>query len=143
MSSKSLLQVAGALIVCAGIAACADFSRGPETPVVDAGPAATPDGGGADGAAASFAATVEPILLASCQRCHSTGGMAGDTQLLLTGAAAADYATASRFVNPAAPAGSRLLAKASGNGHGGGTVLAAGSPEFQTVLQWIQQGARP
>jgi hypothetical protein len=140
MSSNVLPRIA-LLAVCFGLGACADFSRGAESPIVDA--AVESAGEASDGAAASFAATVEPILIVSCERCHSAGGMAGDTQLLLTGAAAADYATVSRFVNAAAPAGSRLLAKAGGTGHGGGTVLAAGSPEFVTVLQWIQQGARP
>ena len=68
---------------------------------------------------------------------------AGDTQLLFSGAATADFAVVSRLVDIGAPAESRLLSKASGNGHGGGTVFAAGSPDYQTVLQWIQQGARP
>jgi hypothetical protein len=31
----------------------------------------------------------------------------------------------------------------SGNGHGGGTIYAAGTPEYQTILNWIQQGAPP
>ena len=31
----------------------------------------------------------------------------------------------------------------SGNGHQGGTVYAAGSPEYQTILHWIEQGALP
>ena len=143
MSSDVLLRATIAAAACLGVSACADFSRGLESPVVDAAADATGEGGQTDGAVASFATAVEPILLAACQRCHSAGGMAGDTQLLLIGDAAADYSTVSRFVNAAAPAGSRLLSKASGNGHGGGTVLAAGSPEFQVVLQWIQQGARP
>jgi hypothetical protein len=35
------------------------------------------------------------------------------------------------------------LAKMSGNAHQGGTVYAAGSAEYETVLHWIQQGAPP
>jgi hypothetical protein len=34
-----------------------------------------------------------------------------------------------------------MLAKMSGNGHGGGTIYAAGTSEYETVLHWIQQGA--
>ncbi len=34
-----------------------------------------------------------------------------------------------------------MLSKMSGNGHGGGTIYAAGSPEYETILHWIQQGA--
>jgi hypothetical protein len=73
--------------------------------------------------------------------CHAPGQMAGDTQLLFTGTAATDYPTVLNFVDTSAPAGSRLLAKMTGNGHQGGTVYASGSPEYETVLHWIQQGA--
>ena len=50
----------------------------------------------------------------------------------------ADYPTVVMFVDTSAPAGSRLLSKLSGNGHQGGTVYAAGSPEYQTILHWIR-----
>jgi hypothetical protein len=59
----------------------------------------------------------------------------------LTGDAATDFVTVSGFINGNAPASSRLLTKMSGNGHGGGTVYAVGTPEYETVLQWIQEGA--
>jgi mono/diheme cytochrome c family protein len=117
---------------------CADFSRGPSPVVPDGG---APEGGTANPDAAVSFADVEAILIGSCQRCHSAGGEAGDTTFLLTGDAAADYTTASKFVDVNTPASSRLLAKMSGNGHGGGTVHAAGTPEYQTVLRWIQEGA--
>jgi hypothetical protein len=123
--------------------ACADFSRGEPSPAVDAG--SLPPGGDAaagDGASAlSFATDVFPLLVPTCQMCHAPGQMAGDTQLLFSGTAATDYPTVLMFVDTSAPAGSRLLAKMSGNGHQGGTVYAAGSPEYSTVLHWIQQGA--
>jgi hypothetical protein len=126
-------------------AACADFSRGEPSPTVDAGQpgeggAETGDGGGA---ALSFATDVYPLLVPTCQMCHAPGQMAGDTQLLFAGDAATDYPTVLMFIDTAAPAGSRLLAKMTGNGHQGGTVYASGSPEYQTVLHWIQQGAAP
>src|SRR3982751_3159870 len=138
MSSSDRLAATLAVAACFGLVACADFSRGPASPIVDAG-SEVGEGGSADGAPVSFAAPVPPLLIASCQHCHSTGAEAGDTQLLFTGDAAADYVTVSRLVDTPGPGGSRLLSKASGNGHGGGTVFAAGSPEYQIVLQWIQQ----
>jgi hypothetical protein len=136
---------AGVLAGALALASCADFSRGEPSPAAtDAG--GHPDGGDAamtDGAALSFATDVYPLLSPTCQACHAAGEQAGDTQLLFTGAAAADYPTVVMFVDTSAPAGSRLLSKLSGNGHQGGTVYAAGSPEYQTILHWIEQGALP
>jgi hypothetical protein len=135
-----------AWVMVAALAGCADFSRGEPSPApaVDAGSQA--DGGDAataDGGALSFATDVYALLVPTCQMCHASGQMAGDTQLLFSGDASADYPTVRMFVDTAAPAGSRLLAKMTGNGHQGGTVYAAGSPEYETVLHWIQQGAPP
>src|SRR5262245_25830457 len=122
MTSERALPITFLLTAALGTG-CADFSRGPAPIAADAGEAgaAAPDGG------VSFAANVEPILVGGCQRCHSTGGEAGDTTFLLTGDAAADLATTTRFIDPNAPASSRLLAKMSGKGHGGGTLYAAGT----------------
>jgi len=128
-----------AVALVAGAPGCADFSRGPAQMSTEG----TPDGGGTgDGhGALSFATDVYPLLVPTCQMCHAPGQMAGDTQLLFTGTAATDYPTVLNFVDTSAPAGSRLLAKMTGNGHQGGTVYASGSPEYETVLHWIQQGA--
>src|SRR4051794_34122977 len=135
---------AGTLAGALALASCADFSRG-EPAATDAG--ARPDAGGeaatSDGAAVSFATDVYPLLVPTCQSCHAAGQQAGDTQLLFTGAAPADYPTVIMFVDTSGPAGSRMLSKLSGNGHQGGTVYAAGSPEYQTILHWIEQGALP
>jgi len=148
MSSNARVSPAAAAFCCTLSLACADFARGPASMSADAGAASDGlggdgEGGGGDGAALSFAASVHPILLAACKSCHATGQQAGDTLLLLTGDAPGDYLAVSRFFDTAAPAGARLLSKMSGNGHGGGSIYAAGSPEYQTVLRWIQQGARP
>jgi hypothetical protein len=135
MSSRWLLVAAIAL------AGCADLERGPAAVPPDAAAtedAATP----ADGEALSFATHVRPVLEA-CVRCHAAGQEAGDTQLVFAGDAAADLASVVRFVDTSAPAGSRLLAKTRGQGHQGGAIYAADSPEYQTILHWIQQGARP
>jgi hypothetical protein len=73
--------------------------------------------------------------------CHVPGGAASDTSLIFSGNAVTDYTTVLSLVDTSAPASSRILTKVSGNGHGGGTIYAAGSPEYQTLLVWIQQGA--
>ena len=118
---------------------CADFSRG--GPSVDTGE--TRDAGTTgDGGALGFAADIQPLLV-PCQNCHVPGGAASASALIFTGNAATDYTTVLQFVNTAAPAGSRLLSKVSGSGHGGGTIYAMGSPEYATILAWIQQGAPP
>jgi|SRR5580765_8311752 len=137
--------LACALAIC-GVA-CADFSRGEPSPKMDGGAGGAPADAGTEGgdgsAPLSFATDVYPLLVPTCQMCHASGQMAGDTQLLFAGSAAADYATVIMFVDTSAPGGSRLLSKMAGNGHQGGTVYAAGSPEYETVLHWIEQGASP
>lgn len=128
-------------LVAAAALGCADFSRGPAQMSTE-GTGGTTDGGGTgDGnGSLSFATDVYPSL-AICQNCHVAGGAASTTSLLFAGNAATDYTTILKFVDTSAPEGSRMLSKMSGNGHGGGTIYAAGSPEYQTVLHWIQQGA--
>jgi hypothetical protein len=127
------------LLVVAALG-CADFSRG----TTQSSTGGAVDGGGAgDGQGVlSFATDVYP-LLTICMNCHVAGGAASATSLLLSGNATTDHTTVLQFVDTSAPAGSRLLSKLSGSGHGGGTVYAAGSPEYETILQWIQQGAPP
>lgn len=120
------------------LAGCADWSRGVSG--ADAGEAGVPaqsDGG------VAFAAVIHPLLLDGCGRCHGTGGEASDTMFVLTGMAAGDHAAAVAFVDVGTPASSRLLLKMGGVGHGGGAVFAQGSPEFATVLRWIEEGASP
>jgi hypothetical protein len=122
-------------------AACADLSRGPEPALADAG--ADAQGPATDGATVSYAAAVHPLMTGTCMRCHVQGGQAGDTPLLLTGDAAADYAVTVPYVDTAAPASSRLLSLMSGHGHGGGVVFAETTPEYGVFLRWIQGGALP
>jgi mono/diheme cytochrome c family protein len=132
------------IAVCLG-AGCADWSRGPaplEAPNSVDGRAVDEGAPNAD-APPSFAGSIHQLLSAACQGCHAPGKQAGDTQFLLTGDPSADYPTVSRLISTSAPATSRLLAKMAGGGHGGGTVFAATSPEYQSVLRWIQEGARP
>ncbi len=121
---------------------CADFGRG--DPSLDAG-GGSPDGGGGggDGGTLSFATDVHPLLTSGCQSCHRAGGAAGDTALVLIGEVEADYLEAISFIDVSSPSASRLLRKAAGAGHGGGTLYAEGSPEYQTLLNWISGGAQP
>jgi hypothetical protein len=108
---------------------------------MDAGEAADA-GATSDGGVLSFAADIYP-LLATCMNCHVPGGAASSTSLIFSGNAAADYTTVLQFVATATPASSRILSKVSGNGHGGGTIYAAGTTQYETILAWIQQGAPP
>jgi len=137
-----LVTLAALALMAGGGAGCADLSRGDPSPIAadaaDAGDAAA----SGDGPALSFATDVLP-LLAPCATCHVAGGQAGDTSLLFTADATATYATVVRLVDTTAPAASRLLSKASGNGHGGGAIFLPGSSQYQTILTWIQQGAPP
>ena len=119
---------------------CADFSRG--GPGFDAGEPTTDASAKGDGGALSFTTDIYP-LLSPCRNCHVPGGAASSTSLIFTGTASSDYTTVLNFVNTANPAGSRMLVKMSGSGHGGGTIYAAGSSEYETILSWIQQGAPP
>jgi hypothetical protein len=133
MSSERVLIWLAAI----ALAGCADLERGPSPPPPDAGP----DTGASD-AGPSFAA-VRALIDDGCGRCHTAGGMAGNSTFILTGAPAAEYQAVRALVDPGAPAGSRLLAKATGQGHGGGTVYRAGSPEYAALLAWISGGANP
>jgi hypothetical protein len=138
MTSRSTLrQFVVAAAMSALATGCADLERGPA-----ACPRPGHDAGASDGVVVSYASEVAPVL-ATCRRCHVPGQEAGDSALLLAGDAEKDYAALLPFVDTAAPAASRLLAKIAGQGHGGGTIYPVAAPEYQTVLQWIQQGARP
>lgn len=84
----------------------------------------------------SFAADVEPLLQASCVGCHQSG-FGG---FLLTGDAGSDHAAVSQQVIPGDPDNSRLLDKASGQGHPV-APWPAGSAARDTVSTWISEGA--
>jgi hypothetical protein len=143
-----------ALACAIAAAACADFQRGkplPDagvpTPTADADtPGASVDlGGGSDAGAPapSFARDVHPLLLDLCARCHSEGGQASRSHLVLVKDVARDLAQTLTLIDPENPAGSRLLGKATGTGHEGGAVVTVGTPEYRTILAWITQGSLP
>jgi hypothetical protein len=138
MSSRAVL------VVVVALAGCADVERGPRPPVPDAAPdVAPPEAGSAAGDSGRSFAGVWPLIDGGCKRCHMPGGMAATSSFLLTGQAATDYPLVRALVEPSAPAGSRLLAKATGQGHGGGVIYAMSSNEYAALLAWIQSGAAP
>jgi hypothetical protein len=88
-----------------------------------------------------FAAVVHPLLVRTCAGCHGPVGPAAATRLVLSGEVAGDYAKIRPLVDPAAPATSPLVMKASGEMHAGGAVLKPGSPEQALLLDWVTAGA--
>ena len=148
LGALALVVVVGVALAIAvacllSMVGCADFERGPHVVSDAAASEASSEAGAEDGGTLSFATSVDALLLSSCRSCHSPGQQAGDTRLLLSGTVADDYGAVVLLVDVTAPTASRLLAKMSGQGHGGGTVYAADSAPYQTILKWIQQGARP
>jgi hypothetical protein len=133
MSSRTLLALT--LVLGAG---CADFSRGEPTPHLDAAPEAA-DGDG--GALPTFAGSIHTLLLMNCGGCHEAGKQAGGSSYILNGDPTADGLAVRALVDTSNPAASRLLSKAAGTGHSGGTIFATDSPEYAMLLAWIQGGA--
>jgi len=123
------------------LSGCADFQRGESS--ADAGVTPTDGGGGDGGEASSFASGVLPLLISGCQSCHRSGGAAGGTSFLVTGEAEADYLKASSLTDVSNPPSSRLLRKAAGAGHGGGTIYGESTAEYQTLLAWVAGGTQP
>jgi hypothetical protein len=143
MSSRWL-----ALLPLLLIAACADLERGAPSPdaALEPDAAAVQDGVPvADGVVAglSFARDIHPILVDRCGRCHSDDGQASETSMILGTDPARDLIQIRKLVNPDNPAGSRLLVKGAGAGHGGGAIISSASAEYRTVLQWISLGSAP
>lgn len=83
----------------------------------------------------SFVNDVLPILNTNCKSCHGSNGNFSITS------SATPYAGVTPFVNMATPIASKLLTKASGVSHGGGTVLSSSSAEYTTLRDWINEGA--
>ena len=91
-----------------------------------------------------FAAVVEPTLtLLGCNAgsCHGkAGGQRGFALSLFGSDPQADFRALAARVDPADPAASKLILKATGAvPHGGGRKLAAGSTEHGDLLRWIAE----
>jgi cytochrome c553 len=91
----------------------------------------------------SFTRAIHPLFLATCKACHTAGGAAAATPLVLTGDAEADHRVLERLADVRAPEASKLLQKASGTAlHGGGAPWPTTSGPYERVLAWIRAGAR-
>lgn len=91
----------------------------------------------------SFTRAIHPLFMATCKACHTAGGAAAATPLILTGDPEADHRVLARFADVHAPQTSKLLQKASGEApHGGGAPWPTTSAPYERVLAWIRAGAR-
>lgn len=96
----------------------------------------------------TFVNDIMPILGSNtntyCTACHRSGGGYSDIPVLWS-ADAALYARALARINLADPENSRLLFKPTGLHHGGGlaidTTTTAGQTSYNTLLNWIREGA--
>jgi hypothetical protein len=94
-------------------------------------------------AAPSFQRAIHPLLITTCKPCHTAGGPAQASHLLLTGDATADHHAVARFVNVRDGEASALLSKVTGATlHGGGPLWPPTSAQYQRALAWIRGGAR-
>lgn len=87
------------------------------------------------------------ILQNRCASCHAPGSPVPAATLAMSldfnqAADQATHATVMSKVDTNNPTASLLLTKATGNGHVGGTVITAGSADYNNLAAWIQQGAR-
>jgi len=90
----------------------------------------------------SFADGVHDILIANCTAsgCHGAG--AGG--FLLSGDIDADYTAVLDRVVPGDALASKLIKKSTAtSSHTGGPVLQAGTPDYDLVVAWINDGANP
>ena len=86
----------------------------------------------------SFSGDVMPILEAKCKTCHGSGG----NFTISTAAGTYSNITVNSFLDTATPSNSRLLKKSRGTiDHDGGSVIPTTSLEYQTIVQWITEGA--
>lgn len=118
--------------------ACADLERGAAPVPPDA--SASDAGTTLAGQAPTFA-SVRPLLVTDCATCHAAERQAGRTSLLLGADVAADYRSVRGLVDTNNPAASRLLAKAGGQGHEGGTLWGPTSTQRALVTAWVAGGA--
>lgn len=113
---------------------------------------AAPEGDGSSGATGrdggatqgpSFDADVLPLLRAGCERCHASGGEAGDTDFVLGSNDADAYETTLELISLDDPGSSRLLSKTAGKGHTAGVIYDDRSSAYAVILDWIETGASP
>ncbi|HVX93742.1 MAG TPA: hypothetical protein VHK47_02435 [Polyangia bacterium] len=86
---------------------------------------------------------VHAILTTACAGCHAPPGPGSMTRLVLSGDEAADLSAARALIDPAAPARSLLVTKASGELHAGGVVLREDDPRRARLVAWAGSFAAP
>ncbi len=142
--SASIVALCSALVL-------SDLGRGEEAAPAAKEDAAAPAASSA-GRAIVFTRDVMPMvsrLGCNAAQCHGAfSGQGGMALSLFAGSPRDDYETLvkaerARRVNRWDPARSLLLLKATATiDHGGGQKIAPDSPEYKSLLAWIEQGAR-
>jgi hypothetical protein len=93
-----------------------------------------------EAAQAYYVSNVDSIVQSKCRDCHQSGGQASYTPLLFTASASSNHEVFQSYVNDPSPGAraNRVLGKIRGAlGHGGGTVISAGSSNYQTFEQYM------
>ena len=94
----------------------------------------------AQDAEAYYLSNVDTIVQAKCRTCHQSGGRASYTPLNFTSSASSNHGVFEAYVNNPSPGAraDRVLSKIRGAlGHGGGTVISAGSANYQVFEQYM------
>ena len=92
----------------------------------------------------AFEALISPIVQSKCVNCHVEGGSSAHTPLVFVTGSDADHLAHNRrvfedYVANEADGASRILNKIQGaEGHGGGTQVAVGTPEFADFQRFLQ-----
>ncbi|MBM14406.1 MAG: hypothetical protein CME57_07575 [Halieaceae bacterium] len=94
----------------------------------------------AQDAEAYYVSNVETIVQSKCRGCHQSGGRASYTPLIYTDSAPNNHRVFEAYVNDPSPGAraDRVLGKIRGAlGHGGGTVISAGTANYQVFEQYM------
>ena len=94
----------------------------------------------AQDAEAYYLSNVDTIVQAKCRTCHQSGGRASYTPLNFTSSASSNHGVFEAYVNNPSPGAraDRVLSKIRGAlGHGGWTVISAGSANYQVFEQYM------
>jgi len=89
-----------------------------------------------------FSKDIFPILQTNCTTsCHSTGGLAGDTALIITDVSTT-YTGVKTLVDTLNASNSKILLKPTEQvSHTGGKVFDTNSTQYSVILSWISSGA--
>jgi hypothetical protein len=96
------------------------------------------------GAARTYLGDIKPILQASCAACHADPADPANMSFPLSAGLTddiTDWSQVQNRLNPASPADSLLLRKATGAvAHGGGQRIAPNGPQYNAIVEWIGLG---